>query len=202
MLEPLADAAVQAPAARGREVGVGQLAEQVVHELDAAGVARLAEHAARQQQVDRVEHVGLAQIRQDVAQQVDVDHRPDDRRGAHHLLGLGRQALQSQPHHVAHRLGQVRRVGRLGRQDPAAFAAGDRVASRTSRGPSRRRRTDCRRKGRARAPTRSSASSSGRQLRRSAISSRVSVSVSGDESEVEELTLLAELGQQRLRADA
>ena len=56
--EQLADAAVQAPAARGREVAVGQLAEQVMHELDAARVARLAEHAARQQGVDRVEHVG------------------------------------------------------------------------------------------------------------------------------------------------
>lgn len=35
-------------------------------ELDAARVARLAEDSARQQGVDRIQHVGLGEIRQDL----------------------------------------------------------------------------------------------------------------------------------------
>ena len=170
---------MQAAAARGREVAVGQFAEQVVHELDAAGVARLAEDPARQQGVDRVEHVGLGEVGQDVAQQVDVDDGTDDRRGAEHLLRLRRQALRAgaASRRAPSRAGPRRRrprspaPSRSSLRVIASFSNHSRTVSETKNGLPPH--SSCTR------ATRSSDSSSGRQLSRRAISSRVSPSVSG-----------------------
>ena len=59
-----------------------------MNELDLARVAGLAEDAARQEEIDRVEHVRFAQVGHDLAEQVDVHHGLDHRRGAHHPLDL------------------------------------------------------------------------------------------------------------------